>query len=400
MAGVLQAQTSTVVEFYNTNLKHYFIAAEASEVTAIESGAAGAGWVRTGETFTVWKTAASAPSGAQPVCRFYGMGPNSHFFTAVAAECTALRQQNPGNVLNTTSWFLENTAFFYVPIASGGSCASGQTPVTRFYNNRGLNVGINDANHRFVVSSSVASAMAAQGWVNEGVVFCAQGSGGSTPTTPGGNEDCIPTMAVGDTMTTRVNVRELTFNIDIPTVNVSLKMLPGEVFRGKQANYVVGGYDDKGVLVSKTYYLDTATTRTLLGSSSSNGITYYQPEQVVPKSFATGQSFSHDYTEYCTCDSSHALRYTGSTTYVGRESVTVPAGTFANACKFSHQGTIKGTSQNMPWDSKDTQTSWSGGGFNSLKNVLRGSGVSLGLEMNLESTLELVSGRTGGRSYP
>jgi hypothetical protein len=40
--------------------------------------------------------------------------------------------------------------------------------VRRLYNNRG------DPNHRYVVDLSFAPAMVAQGWILEGVAFCAK----------------------------------------------------------------------------------------------------------------------------------------------------------------------------------------------------------------------------------
>jgi len=55
-----------VVEFYNTILKHYFVAAGEDEIAGIAAGAAGAGWLKTGYTF------ASGSAGGTPVCRFYG----------------------------------------------------------------------------------------------------------------------------------------------------------------------------------------------------------------------------------------------------------------------------------------------------------------------------------------
>src|SRR5512144_1094821 len=39
------------VEFYNTDLQHYFITADATESVGIDSGSAGPGWVRTGRSF-------------------------------------------------------------------------------------------------------------------------------------------------------------------------------------------------------------------------------------------------------------------------------------------------------------------------------------------------------------
>jgi hypothetical protein len=44
--------TVNVVEFYNAALKYYFITSDPVEVFGIDSGAKGAGWVRTGGRFS------------------------------------------------------------------------------------------------------------------------------------------------------------------------------------------------------------------------------------------------------------------------------------------------------------------------------------------------------------
>ena len=78
---------SAVVEFYNTNLNTYFITADSNEASAIDKGAAGPGWMRTGLTFK--------SGGSDFVCRFYGSpspGPDSHFYTLSGSECSGLLQ--------------------------------------------------------------------------------------------------------------------------------------------------------------------------------------------------------------------------------------------------------------------------------------------------------------------
>ncbi|MFA7239408.1 MAG: hypothetical protein WC091_04790, partial [Sulfuricellaceae bacterium] len=70
---------ATVYEFYHAGLDHYFRTADAGEASGIDNGAAGAGWVRTGDDFRAY-SAATTSGGAVPVCRFYGSvspGPNS-----------------------------------------------------------------------------------------------------------------------------------------------------------------------------------------------------------------------------------------------------------------------------------------------------------------------------------
>lgn len=157
-------QTKESVEFYHPALNHYFMTADVNEATGIDNGAAGAGWVRTGQKFKVWASVAQGPANASSVCRFYGtpgIGPNSHFYTADANECSAVKK-DPG-------WFYEGIAYASV-LPTGGSCASGLLPVYRVYNNR---AAFNDSNHRFTTDPSVYQQMINTGWVAEGVAMCA-----------------------------------------------------------------------------------------------------------------------------------------------------------------------------------------------------------------------------------
>jgi hypothetical protein len=91
--ALVTIQTPTVVEFYNGDLDNFFITSDPSEQTFVDSGAVGR-WQRTGNTFKA--------SGPSQVCRFYGnsltnpttgvpYGPNSHFYTADANECSTLK---------------------------------------------------------------------------------------------------------------------------------------------------------------------------------------------------------------------------------------------------------------------------------------------------------------------
>jgi Repeat of unknown function (DUF5648) len=153
-----------VVEYFNVNLRHYFMTANAAEMASIESGGAGPGWQRTGYGFNVYVPEAGVLVGARPVCRFYGtpgVGPNSHFYTADASECAAVKRDR--------GWTYEGTAF-YVLLATGQQCAGAAPPVFRAYNNR---YAQNDSNHRYATDRSLLQAMQPQGWSLEGTVFCA-----------------------------------------------------------------------------------------------------------------------------------------------------------------------------------------------------------------------------------
>ena len=153
---------SEVVEFFYPPANHYFLTASAEEAAFIDAGGVGT-WVRTGFSFRAWSLGNAAP-GTLPVCRFTGtpnIGPNSHFFTSDANEC-AIVQTNP-------YWFYEGLAFRTLPPSAGG-CAAGTTPVVRFFS-PGTDVTL--TRHRYVIDPTEAARMRADGWLEEGTVFCA-----------------------------------------------------------------------------------------------------------------------------------------------------------------------------------------------------------------------------------
>lgn len=159
------AIAADVVEFYNTTLDNYFITADANEAAAIDTGAAGPGWSRTGDTFGAGGNAA--------VCRFYGSltpGPNSHFYTVLAAECENLKQIQATTSATQKRWNFESLDFFST-VPAGGGCFDGTTPVYRAYNN-GFARGI-DSNHRISRNRDAILQVVARGWIDEGVVMCA-----------------------------------------------------------------------------------------------------------------------------------------------------------------------------------------------------------------------------------
>jgi glucose/arabinose dehydrogenase len=159
----------TAVEYFNTPLQHYFVTADAAEQRSVESGGAGPGWSRTGQSFRVINdvsTLLPAPGVfLANVCRFYGTpgrGPNSHFYTADDGECSFVKRD--------AGWTFEGNVFFVARKGSSNSCASGYVPVYRSYNNR---FAQNDSNHRYTTDASIHAGMVRNGWVDEGVVFCA-----------------------------------------------------------------------------------------------------------------------------------------------------------------------------------------------------------------------------------
>ncbi|MDP2829976.1 MAG: hypothetical protein Q8O37_15400 [Sulfuricellaceae bacterium] len=154
-----------VVEFYNTNLDHYFITADSIEAAQIDGGSAGPGWSRTGNSFR--------SGGNTFVCRFYGSqspGPNSHFYTADPGECDFLKQLQAGTPTTQKRWNFESLDFASTP-ATNGACPGGTVPVYRAYNN-GFARGV-DSNHRITSNPTAIQEVITRGWSNEGVVMCA-----------------------------------------------------------------------------------------------------------------------------------------------------------------------------------------------------------------------------------
>lgn len=85
--------TVPVVEYYHAGFDH-FVTADPDEINALDAGAFGGAWVRTGGSFRAF---ASSISGGVPVCRFFSAAfapKSSHFYTPNAAECASLKS-NP-----------------------------------------------------------------------------------------------------------------------------------------------------------------------------------------------------------------------------------------------------------------------------------------------------------------
>jgi len=159
-----------VLEYLNTDLNHYFLAIP-EEAAAIDRGAAGPGWTKTGLGFVV-RAPTSSPI-SQYVGRFYGSispGPNSHFFTIDPEEISAIKRISERTPVDQQRWNTEGISFSAFPALPGGTCASNQVPVWRAYNG-GLARGI-ESNHRFSTDKNLIDGMVTQGWIAEGIAFC------------------------------------------------------------------------------------------------------------------------------------------------------------------------------------------------------------------------------------
>lgn len=152
-----------VIEFHDRQDDQYFLTADTREAALLDGGALGPDWSRTGASFRAFAMDAADPR-ALPVCRFFGtpgVGPESHFYTAYAAECAAVRSDS--------HWIEEGVTFrAMLPVA--GTCAGDTVTVVRFWKPGST---VTETRHRYVVDSAAADAMRAAGWIPEGAVFCA-----------------------------------------------------------------------------------------------------------------------------------------------------------------------------------------------------------------------------------
>jgi len=166
---------SAAIEFYNASLDHYFLSMNPQEVADLDLGVH-AGWARTGQSFQVFGSAASAAgTSANPVCRFY-IPPehgDSHFFSADPAECTAVLGKIATDP-NYSGYINETPSAFYAPLPDlqTGVCPAATIPVYRLWNQRV------DSNHRYTSDSAIKAQMLAKGYVAEGygpdaVAMCA-----------------------------------------------------------------------------------------------------------------------------------------------------------------------------------------------------------------------------------
>lgn len=150
--------SGNAVEYHHAGFDHYFVTANPLEIEALDGGAFDGAWKRTGQSFMVH---ANPAAGTVPVCRFFSKSfapKSSHFYTADATECDAVRTRN-------TDWQYEGIAF-HVPVpTSEGQCPGGMAPIYRMYNN-----GQGAApNHRFTIDRATRDAFVSErGFVAEG----------------------------------------------------------------------------------------------------------------------------------------------------------------------------------------------------------------------------------------
>ena len=151
----------TVVEYYVPALKHYFMTGRKNDHAALD--ALPQSFTRTGMHFAA-KSSRYRDIPEQPVCRLYASpergGSNSHFY-GIGDDCPTLNK--------LTGLKYEGYDFSVLKPTSSGCSADAPNTVSRLFNNKAAS---NDGNHRYVVSNVTKAKMMAQGWIDEGTLFC------------------------------------------------------------------------------------------------------------------------------------------------------------------------------------------------------------------------------------
>lgn len=112
--------TTVVFTLFHPSSNTFFATASAADRDQLFA----ARWQIADSGFNVWPASGPAPSVAKAVCRFYFAARSTHFYTASAADCTALK--------GTAGFTYEGIAF-YALVPMGGRCGLGTKAVYRIF---------------------------------------------------------------------------------------------------------------------------------------------------------------------------------------------------------------------------------------------------------------------------
>jgi hypothetical protein len=344
----------TVVEYYNATLDHYFITADSAEIAVLDGGGASGAWQRTGRSFKAWG-ANGGPTGSEQVCRFFGtdryradgtrIGPNSHFYTADPGECAFVRTAwqslaNDGQMY--PAWTFESYAFRVIAPVNG-VCPLGTSPLYRAYNNGALG----DPNHRYSTILLLLQTM--PGWTVEGVVMCLPGVSAGSGVDADSAECMVPvpghSSVMQDVATGATQRHWVTGTTITPVVHVSTQTGNATVDDERNYSILAGSGTTKIVRFADyktTLSLELSGVNVIIETTINDGQQLTLP--MAPGETQSGsQSVSGNYAITTTALGSPATICTAPITgtiqwqwtYVGMESLTVPAGTF-KACRFEY----------------------------------------------------------------
>ena len=158
------------VEFRDPQRDTYFFTANTDEIEQVWA------WIRSGvlpwqaphefgdaQSFKTWPP--DAPVGQTlRMCRFFIPSLSTHFYSARADECAKYLQAPFAG-----TFVAEEPQFRVLPtVADRGVCSDDQATISRLFRPAPY-----APNHRWVAGRDAARTLQAQGWLDDGVVFCA-----------------------------------------------------------------------------------------------------------------------------------------------------------------------------------------------------------------------------------
>lgn len=321
LAPSAAAQAVTVIEYYNKPLDAYFITGRATEQATVD---ANTDFQRTGMTFQAL-AASAATAATTRICRFYvstsAPFTSSHYYGREGTDCESLLAQNlPG--------FSFDGYDFALAQPSSGVCPANTTTIYRSF--RAAANG-KTANHRYTTSATSYAAATNAGYAGEQAAFCATAA---TDITPLVQADCGTFYYPG----IRISYQSLT-DKGVPNSWLRLNTGTKATFNGVEATVVVDRYSG---LIGKILIADSTDTWSDLGTStqddSGGGLdSFYNPPTVNPRRMTVGQQIDVSRaTAYDPAQTSGSASVNGYVRFVGREAVTVGAGTYT-ACKFTSE---------------------------------------------------------------
>jgi hypothetical protein len=314
------AQSVTVVEYYNSALDAYFITGRSNEQAQLD---AVPDFRRTGMSFEA-VAAVGAPASTTRICRFYisGTSPfvSSHFYGREGTDCEQIRAQNlPG--------FTWEDYDFAISQPDSGVCPVNTTTIYRGY--RAAANG-KTANHRYSASAGSYVAATNAGYTGEQAAFCATSA---TDITPPVSADCGTFFYQG----VRVSYQSLT-STGVPDSWVRYHSGSTASFNGQQVVPIVERYPSGPATTLMIQEAATTWTDVGISTQDSNGgplDIYYLAPTEFPRRMLDGQRIEINRSvAYSPVQNFGSASQVGHRTFVGRETVNVPAGTFA-ACKFT-----------------------------------------------------------------
>jgi hypothetical protein len=232
------------------------------------------------------------------------------------------------------------------------------------------------------------------------------------PPATGSGDTCFPAYALGDTRNVRVTG---TANGAASAPATHRERITATATFNGQSGFVqeYDGQTSAGTGVyARNYVGNGSGTAASFGAEALNpasgaviSTSVNEPARVeMPLAFSVGETKSLAWKVRATASGVNSTIDVYSTwKLLGRESVTVPAGTF-NACKFEISFGETSTINGVNTDTDLTGTAWTSPVFGLLKQVSAGTSRVSAFGQNIDSTLtgtqELMSATAGGQSTP